>query len=110
MPTEKFISLHKGGALANIDRPSRLIFRNTKPGWHETGRAQREVNHRCCLTRIGEANQAVLISTAGGAVGHNYAITLLISALPWAAPFWDSISMGVLYHFFVILHVAALAK
>jgi hypothetical protein len=87
MPTEKSISLRKGGALANIDRLSRLFFENAKPGWHETGRAQREVNHRCCLTRIGEANQAVLISTAGGAKGHNYAITLLISASPSTAPF-----------------------
>jgi hypothetical protein len=86
MATGKSLSLRKGGALANIDRPSRLFFQNTKPGWHETGRAQREVNHGCCLTRIGEANQAVFISTAGGAEGHNYAIALLISASPWAAP------------------------
>src|SRR5215813_7843532 len=60
--------LHKGGALANITIPLvSLFFQNTKPDWHETGRAQREINHRCCLTRIGEANQAVFISTAGGA-------------------------------------------
>jgi hypothetical protein len=36
MATGKSLSLRKGGALANIDRPSRLFFQNKKPGWHET--------------------------------------------------------------------------
>jgi len=86
-----------------------FFFQNTKPDWHETGRAHKEINHRCCLTRIGEANQAVFISTAGGLSGYSYGISYWIS-VRLEVRFSGSCPHGFFYHFFVILNVSALAK
>src|SRR5262249_40776483 len=101
----------EGGALANIDHPLvSLFFQNTKPDWHETGRAQKEINHRCCLTRIGEANQAVFISTAGGLEQQFLRYLLLGLHFALSCVFFAGRPHGFFYHFLVILNVSALAK